>query len=127
MPYLKSKIIMKALVCEDDKVVLKVIEVAMAEEGIKATLVNNGQKALDLLAHNDYDLIVTDIHMPYVNGDAVLDFVHKGQGKKTPVIMISSDSQEEVVTMALNSGVHAFVSKPVSVERLRKVIREVRG
>lgn len=118
---------MKSLVCEDDKVVLKVIEVAMAEEGIEATLVNNGQKALDLLAQNDYDFIVTDIHMPYVNGDAVLDFVHKEQGKKTPVIMISSDSQEEVVTMALNSGVHAFVSKPVSVERLRKVIREVKG
>lgn len=118
---------MKALVCEDDKVVLKVIEVAMTEEGIDATLVNNGQKALDLLAQNDYDLIVTDIHMPYVNGDAVLDFVHKEQGKKTPVIMISSDNQEEVVTMAMKAGVHAFVSKPVSVERLRKVIREVRG
>ncbi|MBX2961596.1 MAG: response regulator [Cyclobacteriaceae bacterium] len=118
---------MKALVCEDDKVVLKVIEVAMAEEGIEATLVNNGQKALDLLAQHEYDLIITDIHMPYANGDAVLNFVHNEQGKKTPVIMISSDSEEEVVSMALKSGVRSFVSKPVDVERLRKVIREVKG
>ncbi|MBX2964573.1 MAG: response regulator [Cyclobacteriaceae bacterium] len=118
---------MKALVCEDDKVVLKVIEVAMTEEGVDATLVNNGQDALDLLAKHDYDFIITDIHMPYVNGDAVLDFVHKEQGKNTPVIMISSDDEEEVVALALKSGVHAFVSKPVNVERLRKVIRGLRG
>ena len=117
---------MKALVCEDDKVVLKVIEVAMAEEGSEATLVNNGQKALDLLAQHEYDLIITDIHMPYANGDAVLNFVHNERERK-PVIMISSDSEEEVVSMALKSGVRSFVSKPVDVERLRKVIREVKG
>ncbi len=115
---------MKVLVCEDDKVVLKVIEVALISEGVGAHFVNNGQKALDLLAENDYDLIITDIHMPYVNGDAVLNFVHGEQGKNTPVVMISSDSEEEVVALAMKSGVHAFISKPVNVDKLRKIVQE---
>lgn len=117
---------MKILVCEDDKVVLKVIEVALVSEGVGAHFVNNGQKALDLLAENDYDLIITDIHMPYVNGDAVLNFVHGEQGKRTPVVMISSDNEEEVVALAKKSGVHAFISKPVHVDSLIKIVREIR-
>lgn len=117
---------MKILVCEDDPVVVKVIHVALAAEGETATYVNNGQKAIDLLEEETFDLIITDIHMPYVNGDAVFSFVRNEQKKNTPVIMVSSDHEEEVVSLALKTGVHAFVKKPINPDKLSKIIREIK-
>lgn len=117
---------MKILVCEDDPVVLKTMEVALSLEGDDIHLANNGEKALDLLGKNDYSLIFTDIHMPYATGADVLDFVHKQQGKKTPIVIISSDNDEEVVSMAKKMGVHAFLSKPVNVDKVRKIVKDLR-
>lgn len=117
---------MKVLVCEDDDVVLKVIQVALAESPHVHTLfVKDGREALKLLrANHDFGLIITDIHMPYHNGDEILQLVRVDQKKNTPIVMISSDAEEEVVALALKSGVNEFISKPVDPARLMKKIKK---
>ena len=117
---------MKILVCEDDPVVLKTMEVALSQAGDAIHLAKNGEVALDLLGKSSYDLIFTDIHMPYATGADVLDFVYKQQEKRTPVVIISSDDVEEVVTMAKKMGVHSFLSKPVSVDKVRQIVKDLR-
>lgn len=116
---------MKVLVCEDDDVVSKVIQVTLAQKNIEGIFVKDGRAALDLLnRNNDFDLIVTDIHMPYHNGDEILTLVRVKQGKNTPIIMISSDAEEEVVAMALKSGVNEFISKPIDPSRLARKLKK---
>src|SRR5262245_32071324 len=96
----------KILVCEDDTVEVKVIQVALEGEPVQAFLVKDGDKAFKVLrANNDYDLIITDIHMPHHNGDEILKLVREEQKKNTPIIMISSDDAEEAIALALKSGV----------------------
>lgn len=114
---------MKVLVCEDDAIVLKVIQVVLENEKAEATYAKDGIKALDHLRNNTYDLIITDIHMPFHNGDEVLKLVRQEQKKNTPIVMISSDTEEEVIAFALKQGVNEFIKKPVDATSLQQKLK----
>ncbi len=117
---------MKILVCEDDPVVLKVIQVALEAESMQGVFVNDGRKALTLLrTNNDFDGVITDIHMPFNNGDEILHLIREEQKSAIPIIMISSDTQEEVITLALKLGVDSFIGKPLDPKDLSKIFRKV--
>jgi CheY-like chemotaxis protein len=114
---------MKVLVCEDDVIVMKVIQVALENKNVEAVYAKDGEKALGLLKNkNDFDLVITDIHMPYYKGDDLLKLIREDQKKRTPIIMISSDNEEEVISLALRTGVNDFISKPLDPEKLEKVL-----
>ncbi|HPH45415.1 MAG TPA: response regulator [Chryseolinea sp.] len=114
---------MKILVCEDDLVVMKVIQTALEGEPVEITSAKDGTKALEQLRENTFDLIITDIHMPHHNGDEILKLVRIDQRKNTPIIMISSDTEEEVIAMALKQGVNEFIKKPIDATALRKKLK----
>jgi CheY-like chemotaxis protein len=111
---------MKILVCEDDVVVNKIIQVALDDQSIQITHAKDGIQAMKFLKQETYDLIITDIHMPYHNGDEILDFVRKELKANIPIVMISSDAEEEVVRLALKSGVNEFIKKPLDANTFRK-------
>ncbi len=114
----------KVLICEDNEVERKAIQLAVEGAGIETFLAADGRKALALLQEsNDFDLIITDIHMPYNNGDEILELVRRQQGKKTPIVMISSDREEEVVKLALKLGVNEFIEKPVDPRVVRSKLK----
>lgn len=115
---------MKILVCEDDEIVLKVIQLTLEKENAQTIYVRDGNQAMQQLKSNDFDLIITDIHMPYHNGDEILKLVREEQGKDTPVIMMSSDNQEEVIALALRSGVDEFIEKPIDTNKLRRTLKK---
>ena len=115
---------MKVLVCDDDLVVLKVVQVVLDEEGVDAVYVKDGRKALQQLQDGAFDLIITDIHMPYYNGDDVLKLVRDEQGRSTPIVMISSDTADEVVSLALKQGVAEFIKKPVDAISLKARLKK---
>lgn len=115
---------LRILVCEDDILVLKVIQVSLENENVEAFYLQDSRKAIQLLKENDFDLIITDIHMPYHNGDEILKLVRDEQKKKTPIIMISSDTQEEVIALALKLGVNEFVKKPLDAIAFHKKLQK---
>jgi CheY-like chemotaxis protein len=117
-----NPITMKILVCEDDVVVVKIIQVALDMPDVQLVNAKDGVQALKLLKQDNFDMIITDIHMPYHNGDEILNFVRNEQKQKTPIIMISSDVEEEVIRLALKSGVNEFVKKPLDADKFRKQV-----
>jgi DNA-binding response OmpR family regulator len=117
---------MKILVCDDDEVVLGIIKLTLQNAGIEPYLASDGREALrHLREHEHFDLIITDIHMPYHNGDEVLKMVREEQQKNTPIIMLSSDGEEEVIALALKLGVNEFITKPLDPSRLLKKIKKL--
>lgn len=115
---------MRILVCEDNEVERKVIEVALAGSGAEVVYVPDGRKALDQLSKSAFDLILTDIHMPFNNGDEILNLVREEQKRDTPIVMISSDREEEVIALALKLGVNEFIEKPIDPAGVRKKLRK---
>jgi DNA-binding response OmpR family regulator len=103
----------KVLICEDNEVELKCIQMALNQYNVDTFLAPDGRKALKLIDENDFDLVITDIHMPYHNGDEILERVRTSLSPRVPVIIISSDREEEVIKLSLKLGADSFIEKPV--------------
>ncbi|WP_304343231.1 response regulator transcription factor [Chryseobacterium koreense] len=108
---------MLILIAEDDELILKTIEHKLVKEGCEVILTRNGKEAIETIQHTEVDLIIADIMMPFSSGIEILSAVQK-TGRKTPVIMLSSMGQEEVVLNAFSLGAADFIVKPFSPNEL---------
>jgi PleD family two-component response regulator len=114
----KNKKIIRVLVCEDDHMMLKLIEHKMASEGYEIVLAKDGKNASELLKKNDYDLIVTDLLMPYMTGLELITFVRSKLSKNTPIIVLSRIGLENTVLKAFELGADDYIVKPFSPNEL---------
>lgn len=116
---------MNVLVCDDDSVVIKLVELALKDKQVNLSIARNGQEGLNLLnERNDFDLIITDLHMPVRTGDDLLRLVREEQKKDTPIIMLSSDNEEEVIALAQKMGITDYIVKPITSEKLSKKLNK---
>ncbi|MEZ4224423.1 MAG: response regulator [Polyangiaceae bacterium] len=79
----------------------------------------SGFEALRLLPRGPYQLVISDINMPDINGLELLSFIRKNeQHKDTPVLLISTQSSERDRQRGMDLGANAYLSKPFSAESL---------
>lgn len=79
--------------------------------------------AQSLLAGQCPDLIVLDINMPEVSGLDFLEYLRRqGAWKNLPIIMLSTEAADAIVDRAMALGADGYVSKPVTIEELEKVM-----
>jgi DNA-binding response OmpR family regulator len=117
---------MKILVCDDDVVLLRMIELSLKEEKLGEVVVaKNGREAMDILRNQHFDLVVTDIHMPYFKGEDILNLIRQEQKKSTPIIMMSSDGDEDIIAAAKKQGVNEFVKKPIMRDEITALVEVV--
>lgn len=83
----------------------------------------DGQDALSKVGAIEPDLILVDWNMPNMDG---ISFVKafRGQGKKTPVIMVTTESEKTRVVEAIKAGVNNYIVKPFSPEMLAERVSE---
>ena len=81
---------------------------------------SSGFEALRLLPRGPYDLVVTDINMPDINGLELISFIRKSESHKgTPVLIISTQSSERDRARGLSLGANGYLIKPFSQESLQ--------
>jgi DNA-binding response OmpR family regulator len=114
---------MRILICEDDAVLLRMMELSLKEQQVGEIIgAKNGREALEMLRNQHFDLVVTDIHMPYNNGEDILKLIRQDQRKTTPIIMMSSDGDEDVIAHSKKQGVNEFVKKPIRRDEIDTLI-----
>ncbi|BDA41197.1 probable two-component response regulator-like PRR37 [Coccomyxa sp. Obi] len=105
------------LLAEDDDLTLRVVEQLLKQCKYKVTVARNGQEALEILQHNEehrFDLILTDIMMPKVNGmDLVLEVNQRKEWRHLPVIVMSSEQSQEAICKAFTVGAADYLIKPI--------------
>ena len=116
---------MKILVCEDNFVMLKTIEHKLVKEGYEVELAPDGQVALEKLKANQYDMVVTDLLMPYSNGLEIIDFIRNQQKLKIPIIVLSKVGMEKTVIQAFDLGTDDYIVKPFSPNELSMRIKRL--
>lgn len=115
------------LIAEDEKPIAKAMQLKLTSAGFEATVVSDGQEALDWLQSNKADLVLMDLVMPTVDGFGVLAKL-KEEGSSTPVIVMSNLSQEDDIKRAKELGaVDYFVKSDVPVADIVKNVERVLG
>ncbi len=106
----------KILLVEDDEVMPKIIARILPEPEYQVDIAVNGKEAMQKLEENNYqyDLIITDIMMPYANGFEILSKVKSHDREKPiPVIIVSNAGNEDMIMEGFKLGVDDFLKKPI--------------
>ena len=95
---------------------------------VKVTEACSGFEALRLLPREDYDLVVTDINMPDINGLELVSFVKSNaKYRSIPLIIVSTEGSERDRDKGLGLGADAYIVKPFEPQTLRDVARDLLG
>jgi two-component system chemotaxis response regulator CheY len=85
----------------------------------------SGFDALRLLPRGGYDLVITDINMPNINGLELLQFIRKSERHRAvPVVLISTQSSDRDRQRGLALGANAYLAKPFTEQALRALVLE---
>ena len=106
---------------EDNKTNQKVIGKMLSLVGRKATIVDDGHAALDILALERFDVVLMDINMPRIDGIEAtrrLRAFERSLGRRTPVIALTADVTDETRARCLAAGIDDCVTKPIDLPTL---------
>ena len=108
------------LVVDDDKEIVKAIEIYLGKENYKVYKAYEGEEALKQIKNNEIHLVILDIMMPKKDGLETLEDIRKD--KNIPVIMLSAKSEDIDKINGLNVGADDYVTKPFNpVELIARV------
>ena len=110
------------LVVDDEPPIRKLLRVSLGAEGFAVTEAPNGRTALDLVRAEPPDLILLDLGLPDIGGHELLRRWREA-GVTTPVIILSSRTDEAGIVQALELGADDYVTKPFSMKELLARIR----
>lgn len=113
--------LMRILLIEDDRVIAKLISLAIKTNGYQVDTSENGSIALNMISQQNYDLILLDLGLPDMDGIEIIEFVR--QSSKVPIIVISARERESDKVLALDTGANDYVTKPFNVGEVLARIR----
>ncbi len=116
----------KVLIVEDSKASREFIAATVESiEGLEAIPAASGFDALKLLPRHRFDLIITDINMPDINGLELINFVKKNPNyRDTPLIIVTTEGREQDRDKGLSLGAAEYLVKPFQPERLEALVRK---
>lgn len=110
-----------ALVIDDDKTTLELLTFQLESEGFEVTTAESGRGGLDFIQQKEFDIILTDLHLPDVSG---IGLVQKSKeiAPQTEIIMITGDGSNEKAIEATKAGAFWYLEKPVEFDELFELI-----
>jgi len=98
------------LVCDDERSIRELLDIALRKEGHKVEIVNSGELAVRKIESARYDVIVTDIKMPGINGIEVLKHAHR-VSPQSAVVLITAAGDFDSAVQAVKSGAFDYIQK----------------
>jgi PAS domain S-box-containing protein len=119
---------LQILVAEDNNVNQRLAVRLLEREGHTVTIAGSGQEAVDLFEQRAFDLILMDVQMPGLDGlqaTARIRAKERVSGKHVPIVAMTAQDAESDRLRCLESGMDAYVAKPVQVRALFEMIESV--
>jgi len=108
---------MKTLLLEDDTPLQEIIEEFLLGKGYSVESFSDGEKALDAILSNSYDMLLLDVNVPNINGFEILYYLRE-IGNTTPTIFMTSLSGTEDLKKGFELGADDYLKKPFELEEL---------
>lgn len=118
----------KILVVDDEENIRNLLCETLRLVGFKPTPARNGNEAISLIRKDNFDLVLLDVNMPFLDGFQTLERIRQSS-TSIPVIMLSARSDKEDVIAGLRDGADDYIAKPFNIEevitRIQTVLRRV--
>lgn len=114
---------MKLLIVDDEKNIRQVLRTELSTDHVEVDEAENGQKALDLLEQDEYDVLLLDLNMPGLGGIDVLKKV-KSPDISAEVIVLTANATVSTAVEAMKLGAYDYLTKPFRLEELSPVIEK---
>ena len=116
----------KILAVDDEKNIIRLIEVNLMREGYQVVTAGDGKEALEKVAVEQPDLVVLDVMMPYLDGFEVLHELKKDPDTRDiPVIMLTAKAQDADVFNGYRSGADCYLTKPFNPKELNAFVKRI--
>ncbi|MES3006140.1 MAG: chemotaxis response regulator CheY [Pseudomonadota bacterium] len=118
---------MKILIVDDFSTMRRIIKNLLRDLGFTNTSeADDGNSALPMLQHGDYDFLVTDWNMPGMTGIDLLRACRADDRLKSlPVLMVTAEAKRDQIIAAAQAGVNGYVVKPFTAAALQEKIEKI--
>ncbi|WP_417692333.1 response regulator [Roseibium sp.] len=120
---------MKLLVAEDNDINRLLTDALLRKLGHEATLVPDGEQAVEAASSAQFDAILMDLHMPGLDGIAAIRRIREVEAASgatsTPVFMVTADVMEDAKQKAANAGAAGYLTKPLTVEAIETALNSL--
>ncbi len=113
------------LLAEDNRVSAMVAERMLAQRGHHVVHAQNGRQAVDLWRDGAFDLVLMDMHMPELDGDAAtreIRLLEQSRGIHTPIIAQTANAMSEAEEICRRAGMDAYITKPIVRDKFITVV-----
>lgn len=116
----------KALIVDDSKTMREMVSYTLKSNGFEVVDAEDGKLALTAMGNTKFDVIVTDLNMPNMNGIEFIKAVRSGTANPvTPILMLTTESDGFKKMEGKNAGATGWIVKPFNPERLMSIIQKV--
>jgi len=115
------------LLVEDDEVSQRIAKKVLTRAGMRVDIASNGLEALEKLKECSFDVMLTDLRMPYMDGITLAKTVRtreKNTSKRLLIIGLSADAMSSVVDKAIHAGIDVFLPKPIEPRAILSCVIE---
>lgn len=114
------------LVVDDARVMRNMLQAILTQHQHQVDMAEDGPQALALARQRDYDLVLTDLNMPEMNGISLLSKLRRIEHYRyTPILMITTETAEYRKNKARQFGATGWIAKPVTEERVINAVNKV--
>ena len=110
------------LVVEDDRDLCLGLAAMLGDEGHLVSTAVKGEQARELLEQRGFQLVITDLRLPGMDGMELVDYVQQHM-PKTPVILMTGFSTVDIAVRAMRRGAFDFIEKPLNMDKLRFAVK----
>ena len=119
---------MKILAIDDEKLMLLYLEKRLQELGYGIKTAESGEDGVELFNSFKPDLVIVDINMPGMSGLEVVKYIRNVQKSETPIMILSGNTDDNVINEGYNLGIEDYMKKPISLNevssRVKKILEE---
>ncbi|MCG8527328.1 MAG: response regulator [Opitutales bacterium] len=116
----------KVLTVDDASTMRKMISLTLKAAGYEVLEANDGPEALDMISKMDIDMMILDVNMPKMNGIEVVKRVRRNDRHiKTPIIMLTTETEETIRNEAKIAGATGWINKPFQQDHLVGAVGKV--
>lgn len=119
----------RILICDDDEIGRNIMRILLKRmKNVEADFAANGAEGLELfVTNNNYDLIITDLHMPEISGDELIEVVREDFDSEVPIIVTTGSYFGDEKSLYNELDIDEVLVKPYKPEELRNKIKALTG